>query len=122
MTWLVYAVRLLSELALLLAVALGGAGLASGGIAVALGVVAFVVAATIWGVWIAPRATHRLDDPARLLVELALFVWGGAGFAVSGRPSFGIALVVVGWTAAIGMRWTGEPVPGLDPDSDRTMR
>ena len=33
-----------------------------------------VVAALVWGRWVAPRSGHRLADPARAGVELVLFV------------------------------------------------
>ena len=38
-----------------------------------------VIAAVVWGMFIAPKAPRRLTDPAKLLVELALFAaasWG----------------------------------------------
>jgi hypothetical protein len=114
MVWLVYGVRLLSEMTLLLGVALGGAALAAGFVALVLAAGATSAAAAIWGTWIAPRASRRLDDPLRLGVEVAMFTWGGAGFTLSGRASFGVALVVVGTAAAVAMRWAGEPIRPAD--------
>jgi hypothetical protein len=113
-SWVIYAVRLSSELALLVSVTSGGAALAAGTAGLVLAVSALVVAASIWGAWIAPRARRRLDDPLRLLVELALFVWGGAGLVLSGRPTLGVLLVVTGAVAAVAIRWVGEPIPGTD--------
>ena len=122
MTWVVFSTRLLSELALLAAVALGGAALAGGTAGAVIATLALGTVVGVWGTWIAPRARRRLDDPARVVVELALFVWGGAGLAASGRPSIGLGLVLVGWTAAIAIRWTGEPEPGVDPDHGAPTR
>jgi hypothetical protein len=42
------------------------------------------IAATIWGRWVAPRAGRRLQDPARLAVEVALFGTGVAALLVAG--------------------------------------
>ncbi len=39
----------------------------------ALAVVLPVVAAVVWGRWVAPRTSHRLADPTRLALEAALF-------------------------------------------------
>lgn len=85
------AFRFVLELLVLLALLLFGLGasdelLISLPIAVAL--VAIVVA--IWGLFVAPKASQRLDDPARLAVELG--VW------LVGVLAFGFA---VGWVVAI---------------------
>lgn len=114
MTWVVYSIRLLTELVLLLAVALGAAELASGTASLAVVLLAVLTAGGIWGTWVAPRARHRLPDPLRFGVEVAMFVWGGAGFAISGRPGFGVTLTLVGIVAAAAIRWVGEPAPGAD--------
>lgn len=52
------------------------------------GLVLAALAATVWGAWVAPQARQRLDDPARLAVELVLF-----GATIT-------ALVLVGGEAA----------------------
>jgi hypothetical protein len=75
--------RFLAELGLLAMLGWGGWHLAAD---VALSAVLAVglpsLAALVWGRWVAPRATRRLADPARLAVEVALFA---AGFyAVAG--------------------------------------
>lgn len=31
------------------------------------------LAASIWGIFVAPKSRHRLDQPSRLIVEIALF-------------------------------------------------
>ena len=50
---------------------------------VVLGIAAPLAAAVVWGLWIAPKATRRLRDPARLGLELLLFVVAGAALAVA---------------------------------------
>jgi hypothetical protein len=53
-----------------------------------------VLAAAIWGRFVAPKAPHRLEDPARVAVEITIFAGataalGSAGAAASGA-CFGI--------------------------------
>jgi hypothetical protein len=77
-------VRFLTELALLavfavLVVRVHGLLL---GVRIGLAVIAVVVAATIWGLWIAPRARQRLPDPWRLIVEIVLFGLATAGLVI----------------------------------------
>src|SRR5215216_4817030 len=79
------AIRFLTELALLAGLAVAGARL--GGTAVVsvlAGVLAPAVAATIWGLAIAPRAKRRLAEPARFVLEFVLFSAAGVALATSG--------------------------------------
>jgi hypothetical protein len=55
-----------------------------------------VLAALVWGRWVAPRATRRLEDPARLGVEVVLFAVAAGGLVIAGR---------VGWAVALGLLW-----------------
>ncbi|WP_410595934.1 YrdB family protein [Amycolatopsis sp. lyj-23] len=93
----VLTVRFLTELALLGGLALAGTPLGSG---VALAVVDAVLlpaaAAALWGLFVAPRARRRLPEPARFLLEFALFAGAGAVLALVGWLVAGIALAVVG--------------------------
>lgn len=90
-------VRLLCELALLVALAVwgvhAGSGLASD---LVLGLGAPLLAAVIWGLWVAPASRRRLADPARLLVEALLFAAGVVALAVAG-----FLLVAVGFAAVV---------------------
>ena len=83
--------RFVLELLVLLALLLFGLG-ASDNLLIALpvAIVLIVIVVTIWGMFVAPKASHRLDDPARLGVELG--VW------FVGVLAFGFA---VGWIVAI---------------------
>lgn len=76
-------VRFLTELALLAVLAVV-VSRTHGSLAVRipLAAVAVVAAATIWGLWIAPRAQRRLPDPWRLVVEIVLFGLATAGLVV----------------------------------------
>jgi hypothetical protein len=48
-----------------------------------------------WGTLIAPRAPARLDDPARLAVEVALFGLAATAMIVAGLPIWSVALSVI---------------------------
>ena len=68
------AVRFFAELGMLAALAWGGWHLAdSTPLSALLAVALPLAAAAIWGRWVAPKARHRLRDPARLGVEVMLF-------------------------------------------------
>lgn len=93
----VLTVRFLTELALLGGLALAGTRL-GGGVALAIvdAVLLPLVAAAIWGLFIGPRARRRLPEPARFLVEFALFGATGVVLALLGWVVLGIVLAVVG--------------------------
>jgi hypothetical protein len=92
-------IRFLAELGLLVGLSWGGWALGGGApLSVVLAVLLPLAAGAVWGRWVAPRAGHRLADPARVVVELALF-----GVAVAlllgadpkpAAPSFGVGLGV----------------------------
>jgi hypothetical protein len=93
----VLTVRFLTELALLGGLALAGTQLGSGVVlAIVDAVLLPVVAAAIWGLFIAPRAGRRLPEPARFLVEFALFAATGVVLVLVGWVISGIVLAVVG--------------------------
>jgi hypothetical protein len=67
--------RFVAELALLAALAWGGWHLTDGTpLSLVAAVLLPAVGALVWGRWVAPRASHRLPDPARAAVEIVLFV------------------------------------------------
>jgi Protein of unknown function (DUF2568) len=91
-------VRFLLELCLLAAVGVWGwsVGGAAGWV---LAVAAPLGVAVVWGLFVSPKARHRVsNDPWRLLLEVALFGAGVAGLALAGRGwlavLFGAAVAV----------------------------
>ncbi len=48
-----------------------------------LGVILPVVGILVWGTFVAPRAKKRLEDPARLAVEVVFFASGVVALALS---------------------------------------
>ncbi|MFL6126371.1 YrdB family protein [Actinophytocola sp.] len=94
---LVLTCRFLTELALLAGLAVAGARLGDGVVlAVVDAVLLPLVAAALWGLFIAPRARRRLPEPARFTVEFVLFAGAGLVLALTGWVVAGSALAVVG--------------------------
>jgi hypothetical protein len=85
--------RFLCELAMLAALAFWGYVVGDGVWAWLLGILAPVVAAVIWGTFVAPRARVPVAAPVRVAIELALYAAAAAGLAAAGQP---VAAVVVG--------------------------
>ena len=64
------------------------------------------LAATAWGLWVAPRANRRLEDPARFAVEAVLFAGASVGLAVAGWPLWGGLLAAAyAVNVALGFAW-----------------
>jgi hypothetical protein len=91
-----------------------GAGAGAGGavgwsvwLQVVLAIAAPCVVAAVWGAWLAPRARRRLADPARLALEVVLFLAGGLALLAAGQPELGAALAVLGVVNAVLVRVLG---------------
>lgn len=97
------AVRFLAELGMLAALGYVGLRLLAGSPALALllALVLTATAAAVWAAWVAPRAKSRLDDPARLAVEIALFATACAGLLVVGGDLARIAAGVLALAYAV---------------------
>jgi hypothetical protein len=63
--------------------------------------------------WIAPRSRRRLSDPARLALEVALFVLGGASLFVVWGPPPSVVFTVASIVVAVLTRRVGEPLPHM---------
>jgi len=108
------AVRFLAEIGTLVCLGTGGWQLGDSLLAsLALSAVLPLVAAGVWGRWVAPRASRRLRDPARLGVEVTLFA--AALFLVMGAaPSPAMAVIGLAvWAAFLASLPSRrcEPVP-----------
>ena len=106
--------RFLLELALLAAWAVVGWNLADPTwLQVTLAVLLPLASATVWGLYLSPKARLSLPLSVRVVMELALFAAASAGLWVVGFPALGIALfiaeaLVLGGLMAVGQR------PGQD--------
>ena len=102
---IVLAVRFATELALLAVLAIAGVN-ASAGLAgrIALAVLGPVLAATIWGIGIAPMARRRWPDPRRIVAEIALFLIAAAALALEGSVVAAVVFAVVTIGTAFAVR------------------
>ena len=73
------------------------------------GIAAALVAATVWGVLIAPKASRRLPDPARFLLELTLFAAATAAFVDVGQSVVAAVFAVAAVVTAVLVRVWPEP-------------
>jgi hypothetical protein len=104
-TTVLLGVRFATELALLAALAVTGWRIGDGPVLrVALAVLLPLVAVAVWGRLVAPRASRRLPDPARLVVETALFVVSAVGLALAGSEWAGVVYGVVAVLVAVLVR------------------
>ena len=89
-------IRFLLELCMLAALAYWGFQLDGGWLLrLVVGIGAPLLAATVWGLLIAPKAKRRLADPWRFLVELALFGLAAVALVGVARPLLAVILLVV---------------------------
>jgi hypothetical protein len=88
---LVLVTRFLLELCALAAVAYWGSRLSSSTVVnVIAAILAPLIVATVWGVWLAPTAGRRLQPPARTFLELAVL-----GVAVAALLAVGATVLAV---------------------------
>ena len=88
------AVRFLCELAMLAALAHWGFTVGDGIGAWVLGVGAPLLAAVVWGAWVAPKARWPVPMPVRVVIELVLFGAAVGGLTVAGQPVLAVVLGV----------------------------
>jgi hypothetical protein len=90
------ALRFLLELSALGALGYWGFRAAEGMAArIVLAVGAPLLAAIVWGLFVAPQAAVPVPQPVHLLLQAAVFGFAAAGLAASGHPGLGAALAVV---------------------------
>lgn len=90
------ALRFLLELCLLAAVAYWGSQVSSSTVVnVVVAIAAPVAVAGVWGLWLAPKASRRLQLPGRWLLELALLALGVLALVATDAAVLGVILAVV---------------------------
>lgn len=98
--------RFLLELVMFVGLAWAAAALVPGRWpSIAAAVLAPVVAIVLWGALIAPGSGRRLAEPARLVVELALFAATGGVVAAAGHEGWGVGFAAVAAANALVLRW-----------------
>ena len=95
-------VRFLVELATLAVLAVAGASAgAAPGWRIALAIGGPVLLGVVWGLVMAPRARRRLSDPARLIVEIILFLLAAAALGLAGDVVAAAIYAVIAVGAAL---------------------
>jgi hypothetical protein len=102
------AVKFGLELASLAAFGSWGASNVDGPGAVVLAVAAPAAAATVWGVFAAPRAKRRLAMPGRAVLELGVFGLACGALVDSGSPALAVVLGAVVAVNAVVMTALGQ--------------
>jgi hypothetical protein len=93
--------RFSCELAMLAALAFWGYVVGEGVWAWVLGLAAPVVAAIVWGTFVAPRARLPVPAPVRVAIELVLYALAAAGLAAAGQPAAAVVLGIGGLVTSI---------------------
>ena len=53
-----------------------------------------LIAACVWGLWVAPNSKRRMPDPWRLIPEACVFGSAALALIASGQPLLGVLLAV----------------------------
>jgi hypothetical protein len=110
----VLGLRFLCELGLLAGLAYWGFRVGEGAWGFVLGIGAPVLAAVIWGLFVAPKAKRPVPLFVRVLIEIDLFILTAILLWFAEQPTLGIALGVLGVGTSLANAWQehrGEPVP-----------
>lgn len=59
-----------------------------------LGIGAPVLAAVVWGLFVSPKATYDIGDPARLVVEIIVFGLAAVALYYAGQPGLCAVFVI----------------------------
>lgn len=92
---IVLGLRFVCEMAALAAVAYWGQQAADGVAGIVLAAIAVAVVAVVWGVFLAPRRRLEAGLPARLAIELAVWVAASSALWSAGQPTPAVVLFVV---------------------------
>lgn len=103
------AFRFVLELTVLVALFMAGTSLSDEPlISLGLGVGLPIVAIAVWGLFVAPKARRRLEDPARLVVELGVFGAGAIAFVLSGNLILAVLLAAAAVISVVLMFLWGQ--------------
>lgn len=101
-------IRFAVEVAMLVALFVGGLHLPLPGTLRILAGLAFaLVAAAIWGAWLAPKSKRRLRGAPMLVLEVALFAMATFALLYSGHSSLALAFAVIALCDSLALRAFG---------------
>lgn len=106
--------RFLCELGMLAALMSWGFHVGEGSWAFVLGVGAPLLAAVVWGLFVAPRAKRPVPLVVRLSIEIDLFTLAAVALGFAGQVELAVALGLLGVGTSVVNAWQehrGELVP-----------
>ncbi|KMK77723.1 DUF2568 domain-containing protein [Alkalihalobacillus pseudalcaliphilus] len=96
MTYLILSIRFLLELALLVAVGVGAYHVGgSSFIKYGFAILAPLLVACVWWIFISPKALIIIPFGAKLLIELLLFILGASLLYIAGYQNYAILLITL---------------------------
>lgn len=105
--------RFLCELGMLAALMYWGFTVGEGAWAFVLGIGAPAIAATVWGLFVAPKAPRPVRLAVRLSIETDLFLVSAIALWFAGQPALGVTLVVLGIVTSVLNAATEPREPGV---------
>lgn len=112
--WTALTVRFLLELAALAALVYATVTTVDGVAGWILGVVLALVAAAIWGRFVAPRAPHPPRTSVRLGIEAAVFLAATVGLLLASQPAW--AAILLGLYLLDRLALWAAGAPAFEPD------
>jgi hypothetical protein len=94
-------IRFLCELGLLAALAFWGFRTYDGAAAWLVGIGSPVVAAVLWGLFVAPKARSPVPIQVRLIIEFFLFGFGALALNRAGRPVLAVAFAALAFGMSV---------------------
>ena len=70
-----------------------------------------VVAAVVWGRWVAPKASHPIPEPLRLVPEWVVFGSAAVALAVTGHVNLAAVLAVLAAANRLALHLLGSGQP-----------
>jgi hypothetical protein len=104
--------RFVLELASLAGLAIWGWETGPAGANVVLAIAAPLVAAALWGAFVAPKAPRPTRDPWRLLLEATVFGAGALAFVRAGLELIGLVAAVAAAVHLVATFALGQRAPG----------
>jgi hypothetical protein len=73
------------------------------------GIIAGAIVIVVWGAFVAPKATRRLPDPIRLLIEIGIFALATLAFVAVDQRTFAVIFAAAAAVTALLSRRLNSP-------------
>jgi hypothetical protein len=75
-----------------------------------------LIAAVVWARWVAPKASHPIPDPLRLVPEWVVFGGATVALAVTGHPVLAAVLAILAAANRLALHLLGTTTGGSTAD------